>query len=99
MSHVGRLESTPSGCPHRTRDDCRESGPRLYNVAEAAALLRMSQSWVYKQVGANRMQHVRLGGNVRFTMAQIDAEIARRVRRPQQDRVARRGRPGPRTAL
>ena len=52
----------------------REDG--LMKVDEAAAHLRVSTSWLYRQVAAGLVPTVRLGRNVRFRRADLDAWAA-----------------------
>ena len=46
---------------------------RLLKVNEVAEILQMSSSWVYKQVEAGLLPHVRLGANVRFRPEDVRA--------------------------
>lgn len=45
---------------------------RLLSIAETAAYLRMSRSWLYQQVERKRIPHVRLGSVIRFDRNAID---------------------------
>lgn len=49
---------------------------RLLNADDVAALLGVSRDWIYAEVRANRIPHVRLGRNVRFRASAIEAWIA-----------------------
>ena len=46
---------------------------RLYDFETAAAWLRVSESWLRKQVARRLVPHTRLGRNVRFTEADLEA--------------------------
>jgi excisionase family DNA binding protein len=50
---------------------------RLLSIAEAAQLLGMSQSFLYKLAESKSIPHLRLGRAVRFDVAQIDAWLRR----------------------
>ena len=56
---------------------------RLLIAGEVAALLRVTQAWVYAETRANRLPHVRLGRYVRYRREAIDAWLA------QSERAAR----------
>jgi excisionase family DNA binding protein len=45
----------------------------LLTVPEAAALIRKSTSWLYKKVAAGKAPVVRIGSNVRFVRASLEA--------------------------
>lgn len=47
------------------------TGEPLWTVKEAAAYLRMSQSWVYHQIQAGTIPHCRIGCVVRFVPEQV----------------------------
>lgn len=48
------------------------SGALAITVSELAGLLRMSNSWVYKQVEAGTLPHVKLGTNLRFSREHVE---------------------------
>jgi excisionase family DNA binding protein len=50
------------------------SGP-LLTAEDVAAMLGMGTDWIYAQVRANRIPHVRLGRYVRFRSESIDQWI------------------------
>jgi excisionase family DNA binding protein len=50
---------------------------RLLSIAEAAQLLGISQSFLYKLAESKSIPHLRLGRAVRFDVAQIDAWLRR----------------------
>jgi excisionase family DNA binding protein len=45
----------------------------LWTVAEVAAYLRVSRSWVYHRLESGLLPHIRIGGLVRFDPAEIRA--------------------------
>ena len=45
---------------------------RLLTADEVAELICMTKEWVYAQVRANRIPHIRLGRRVRFRRESID---------------------------
>lgn len=52
------------------------TGPQaesLWTVDEAAAHLRVSKSWMYRQVASGLVPTVRLGRSVRFRRSELDA--------------------------
>jgi excisionase family DNA binding protein len=49
----------------------------LLDIIEAAALLRCSRSKLYGRVARGDIEHVREGGQVRFTLEQIQRDIER----------------------
>jgi excisionase family DNA binding protein len=49
---------------------------RLLNADEVAELLNVPVSWVYSEVRAGRMPHVKLGRYYRFSRASIERFIA-----------------------
>ena len=52
----------------------REPVPeRLLEAEDVAALLGMTTDWVYQEVRAKRLPHIRLGRYVRFRRESIDA--------------------------
>lgn len=52
---------------------------RLLSVAEAAQLLGMSQSFLYKLAEAKAVPHVRLGRALRFDLNQIEPWLRRQA--------------------
>jgi excisionase family DNA binding protein len=49
---------------------------RLYSVEETAEMLNVSVSWLYKAVRGHKVPYTKLGTNVRFSEAHMDASIA-----------------------
>lgn len=47
-------------------------------VDELAAMLRISPSWIYKQVAARKIPYTRLGSNLRFSRANVEQLLAER---------------------
>lgn len=62
---------------------------RLYTMKEAAEILKVSESWLKKQVAARKVRHVRMGRNVRFTDALLDDIIEKRIQEPRRQSSAR----------
>ncbi len=50
---------------------------------EVAELLRKSKSWVYAAVERGELPHLRIGRDLRFKRADIDAWLERQYRRPE----------------
>ncbi|WP_441173107.1 helix-turn-helix domain-containing protein [Micromonospora palomenae] len=50
--------------------------PRLYTPAEAAALLRVSESWLRRRAGRRQIPCTFLGKHLRFSAADLAAIIA-----------------------
>lgn len=50
---------------------------RLYTCAEVSELLGVGTDWVRRKTQSREVEHVRLGRNVRFTEAQVQAMIAK----------------------
>lgn len=57
-----------------------EPRARLLEADEVARYLGMRTDWVYREVRARRLPHIRLGRAVRFRQESIDAWIASRER-------------------
>jgi len=57
-----------------------DSGPRLLEAEDVANYLGMRTDWVYREVRAGRLPHIRLGRAVRFRRESIDAWIESRER-------------------
>lgn len=62
---------------------------RLLDADEVAAMLRMGKDWLYAEVRAGRIPHVRLGRYVRFRKGAID-EWLREQEADNQTKVTRR---------
>jgi excisionase family DNA binding protein len=52
------------------------TGPRLYTPTEAAALLRVRESWLRRQAGLRRIPSTYLGKHLRFSEDDLRAVIA-----------------------
>jgi excisionase family DNA binding protein len=64
---VERSDEEPGG-------QALSSGPaRLLDAEEIAAYIGMTTDWVYREVRAGRLPHIRLGRYVRFRRESIDA--------------------------
>ncbi len=57
-----------------------DSGSRLLEAEDVAHYLGMRTDWVYREVRAGRLPHIRLGRAVRFRRESIDAWIESRER-------------------
>ena len=57
-----------------------ESASRLLEAEDVANYLGMRIDWVYREVRAGRLPHIRLGRAVRFRRESIDAWIESRER-------------------
>jgi excisionase family DNA binding protein len=55
-----------------------------------ARYIGMTADWVYREVRAGRMPHIRLGRYVRFRRESIDAWLAARERGPAPVRIRSR---------
>ncbi|WP_091311132.1 helix-turn-helix domain-containing protein [Micromonospora chersina] len=78
---------------HRTgHSDDQE--PRLYTPAEAAALLRVPESWLRRRAGRRQIPRTFLGKHLRFSAADLAAIIAAAAE-PATRRRRRAGRPHP----
>ena len=55
-----------------------ESAARLLEVEDVANILGMRTDWVYREVRAGRLPHIRLGRAVRFRRESIEAWIQSR---------------------
>jgi excisionase family DNA binding protein len=56
------------------------SRARLLEADEVARYLGMRTDWVYREVRAGRLPHIRLGRAVRFRQESIEAWVASRER-------------------
>jgi excisionase family DNA binding protein len=71
------------------RDD--QGGPgRLLEADDVARYIGMTTDWIYREVRAGRMPHIRLGRYVRFRRESIDAWLAARERGPATARARSR---------
>jgi excisionase family DNA binding protein len=59
---------------------------QLLNIREAADALRVSTSWLYKQVAARSVPCTRLGRSVRFSRANLAAIVAASTNEPMKTR-------------
>jgi len=50
-----------------------EGGQRLLDADDIAAYIGMTTDWIYREVRAGRLPHIRLGRYVRFRRESIDA--------------------------
>ena len=57
-----------------------ESASRLLEAEDVANILGMRTDWVYREVRAGRLPHIRLGRAVRFRRESIEAWIQSRER-------------------
>jgi excisionase family DNA binding protein len=75
--------SDVSTAPDRLRSAGRagpEPGARLLEAEEVAQYLGMRTDWVYREVRAGRLPHIRLGRAVRFRRESIEAWLESRER-------------------
>ena len=75
--------SDVSTAPDRRRPfvpDGAEPGTRLLEAEEVARYLGMRTDWVYREVRAGRLPHIRLGRAVRFRRESIEAWLESRER-------------------
>jgi excisionase family DNA binding protein len=56
--------------------------PRLYTAQEAAAILRVKQSWLERQAADRKIPFTMLGGSYRFTSAHLEQIIRLHERAP-----------------
>ena len=63
-----------------------ESASRLLEAEDIAGYLGMRTDWVYREVRAGRLPHIRLGRAVRFRQESIDAWLESRERGPSSFR-------------
>jgi excisionase family DNA binding protein len=79
---------------HRERIE-RALAPRdpraLLTAEEVAERLRVTKCWIYAEVRAGRLPHVRLGRYVRFRVGAIDSWIERIERGGERTNGATRG--------
>ena len=64
------------------RPDRTNGTGQLLTAEEVAALLAVPKSWVYAEVRANRLPHVKLGRYYRFSRPSIEAFVAGLERGP-----------------
>ncbi|MDZ5446544.1 helix-turn-helix domain-containing protein [Micromonospora sp. 4G57] len=76
--------------PARAGDQSDDQGPRLYTPAEAAALLRVPESWLRRRAGRRQIPRTFLGKHLRFSAADLDAIIAAAAEPATARRRARR---------
>ena len=61
-------------------DDSRGDARRLLDAYDVAVMLGMTTDWIYREVRAGRLPHIRLGRYVRFRGESIDAWLDARER-------------------
>ncbi len=71
------------------RDDLVGPG-RLLEADDIARYIGMTTDWIYREVRAGRMPHIRLGRYVRFRRESIDAWLVARERGPAAARTRAR---------
>ncbi len=71
------------------RED-RVASSRLLEADDVARYIGMTTDWIYREVRAGRMPHIRLGRCVRFRRESIDAWLAARERGPAAGRARSR---------
>ena len=60
---------------------------RLLEADDVARYIGMTTDWIYREVRAGRMPHIRLGRYVRFRRESIDDWLAARERGPAPGRA------------
>ena len=53
------------------KQEQKEAGSGILNVAEAAVYFRRCTSWVYKKVNAGFLPHIRIGRSITFDKADL----------------------------
>jgi excisionase family DNA binding protein len=76
---------------HVPRTTPAASPARLLEAEDVAGMLGMTTDWVYREVRAGRLPHIRLGRYVRFRRESIDAWLDARE---NGGRVQQAGRAG-----
>jgi excisionase family DNA binding protein len=74
--------------------DAREPEPvpeRLLEAEDVAGILGMTTDWVYREVRAKRLPHIRLGRYVRFRRESIEAWLDAREHRVRVRQLTRGG--------
>ncbi|MEH0830804.1 helix-turn-helix domain-containing protein, partial [Micromonospora sp. CPCC 205714] len=71
-----RRRPPPPPTPVRATGHHDEQEPRLYTPAEAAALLRIPESWLRRRAGRRQIPCTFLGKHLRFSAADLAALIA-----------------------
>jgi excisionase family DNA binding protein len=71
--------STPVGAAEVQRVEARHAA-RLLEAEDVAEYLGMRTDWVYREVRAGRLPHIRLGRAVRFRRESIEAWLESRER-------------------
>jgi excisionase family DNA binding protein len=74
VAEVSRLSA------QRRRPDGDDGGSRLLEADDVARYLGMRTDWVYREVRAGRLPHIRLGRAVRFRRDSIEAWLTARER-------------------
>ncbi|WP_107074952.1 helix-turn-helix domain-containing protein [Micromonospora sp. MH33] len=74
-------------------DQSDDQAPHLYTPAEAAALLRVPESWLRRRAGRRQIPRTFLGKHLRFSAADLAAIIAAAAEPATGRRRARRPRP------
>ncbi|MEU4591415.1 helix-turn-helix domain-containing protein [Micromonospora aurantiaca (nom. illeg.)] len=92
-----RRRPPPSPTPAHATGRHDEQEPRLYTPAEAAALLRVPESWLRRRAGLRQIPCTFLGKHLRFSAADLAALIAVAAEPATGRRSHRRRRPLPPT--
>jgi excisionase family DNA binding protein len=72
-SHPAALDTT---APAPLPTSSERASVRLLEVEDIADILGMTTDWVYREVRADRLPHIRLGRYVRFRRESIEAWLA-----------------------
>ncbi|MBQ1053047.1 helix-turn-helix domain-containing protein [Micromonospora sp. C51] len=81
--------------PTRRAGGSDDEEPRLYTPAEAAVLLRVSESWLRRRAGRRQIPCTFLGKHLRFSTADLAAIITAAAEPATGRRPHRRRRPPP----
>ncbi|MEW2427819.1 helix-turn-helix domain-containing protein [Micromonospora sp. NPDC047644] len=92
QSRARRRPPPAAPTPHDTTVGHGEQEPRLYTPAEAAARLRVPESWLRRRAGRRQIPCTFLGKHLRFSAADLAAIIAAAAQVPTGRRTTRRHR-------
>lgn len=81
-----------------THRDVTSEALRVYEPAEASAILRVTESWLREQAYRRRVRHLLIGGQIRFTGDHL-REIADLYERGPEDRPSALPRRRPRPTV
>jgi excisionase family DNA binding protein len=70
-------QSQSPGAGNGRRTSVIHPNGRLYTVSQAAAFLRLSQTWIYERTRKDAIPHRKLGKYIRFTDSDLSEIIQR----------------------